>query len=337
MRVAKLIQPETIKLFDEETSQELKSGEALVQVKACGICGTDMHIYKGHRSDVELPRVMGHELSGCVIRIAEDVENLHVGDRVVFDPVMACGKCSVCRRGHANVCTQVKCFGVQMDGGFKDYIVVPARQLYQIPDNITYVEAALVEPFSVAANILGRANAMAGERVVVIGSGTIGLCVIQAACGLGCRVLASDILDTKLETAKAFGAGATVNMGREDFETAVRDFAPEGPDIIIDCVGTARLMEQCLQVAMPMTRIVVISFDGKPASVLPVDITKKELTILGSRMNAGKFPTVIKWLEDGKIDLGKMVERVFPFEEIQRAFELAVSDSGLKKIVINYE
>lgn len=337
MRVSKLIEPRKIAIFDEQLPMNPGVGEAVVQVKACGICGTDMHIFAGHRADVTLPRVMGHELSGCVIKVGEEVENIHEGDRVVLDPVMACGICSVCRKGHANVCTQVKCFGVQMDGGFQDFIIVPAKQLYRIPDATSYQEAALMEPFSIAANILTRAYAASGEKIVVIGAGTIGLCVLQAARGLGCEVLMSDILDTKLASAKAFGASVTVNTKQGNLEEAVASFAPDGPDIVIDCVGNSKLLEQSLHLAKPLTRIVVISFDENPASVIPAQITKKELTIIGSRMNAGKFPKVLQWLEDGTINPSEMISRVFPAKEIQQAFELAVSDSNLKKIVISFE
>lgn len=337
MRVAKLVEPRKIAMFDEQLSMNLSAGEAIVQVKTCGICGTDMHIFAGRRADVAFPRVMGHELSGCVIEVGEGVENIRKGDRVVLDPVMACGSCSVCRRGHANVCAQVKCFGVQMDGGFQDYITVPAKQLYRIPDATSYLEAALIEPFSIAANILTRANAESGEKIVIIGSGTIGLCVLQAAEGLGCEVLVSDILDTKLTSAKAFGAQVTVNTKEESLEAAVAAFAPDGPDIVIDCVGSSKLLEQCLRLATPLTRIIVISFDENTAFVVPAQITKKELTIIGSRMNAGKFPKVLQWLEDGMIHPSEMISKVFPVERIQQAFELAVSDSNLKKIVISFE
>ena len=334
MKIAKLVAPEGIRLFEEEKRLEPSAGEAVVQVKACGICGTDMHIFAGHRGDVKLPRVMGHELSGRVLKVGPGVENVRTGERVVFDPVMACGSCSVCRRGRRNVCAQVKCFGVQMDGGFQEQIVVPAAQLYSIPEGLDYVEAALVEPYSVAANVLGRAVAEKGERIVIFGSGTIGLCILQAAKGMGCKVLISDILDEKLEWAKKFGADEAVNSNREDLAHKVQTFAPEGADIIIDAVGTSALLEQSLRFAAPLTRIVVISFDERPAQVTPALLTKQELTILGSRMNAGKFPMVLDWMRRGIVDPSSMVECVFPLERIQEAFELAVGDAKLRKIII---
>lgn len=336
MRVAKLVAPNTIQIFDEAFEAKPGCGEVVVQVKTVGICGTDMHIFRGERADVALPRIMGHELSGVVTAVGCHVDNVKVGDRVIFDPVMACGQCPVCKKGRANVCASVKCFGVQMDGGFQDYITVPAAQVYIIPDKISFDEAALAEPFSIAANILTRAGVEAGENVVIIGSGTIGLCIVQAAKGLGARVLVSDVVDGKLATAKSFGADAVVNSKNEKLEDAVAAFAPAGADVIIDAVGITPLLQQAINMAAPTCRVICISFDGRPATFLPVDVTKKELSIIGSRMNAGQFPRVIEWLDKDMIQPASMISRIFPAEQIQEAFELAVSDGSLMKILIKF-
>lgn len=218
MRVTKLTEPKKIELFDEPMVREPETGEACIKVKAVGICGTDLHIFLGERSDVKLPRVMGHELSGVVEKVGEGVTNIKPGDCVVFDPVVSCGKCKLCRSGHENVCSDVKCFGVQMDGGFQDYIVVDAKRVYKYPDTIPFEEAALAEPFSVAANILARVEAAAGDRIVIIGAGTIGLSILQAAKGMGAYVLISDVEEKKLQIAKNFGADAAVNSKTQNLK-----------------------------------------------------------------------------------------------------------------------
>lgn len=335
MRVSKLTAPKKIELFDEPMVREPEAGEACVRVKAVGICGTDLHIFQGERSDVELPRVMGHELSGVVEKVGEGVTNIKVGDCVVFDPVVSCGTCKICKSGHANVCADVKCFGVQMDGGFQDYIVVDANKLYKYPDRIPFEEAALAEPFSVAANILTRVNATAEDRIVIIGAGTIGLAILQAAKGMGASVLISDVEDKKLETARDFGADVTVNNKKLDLMEQVMAFAPGGADVLIDAVGAAPLTEQTVDMAAPTARIAVIGFDIRPMHIPPVKITKKELTLVGSRMNNGMFPKVIEWLEKGCLDTAGMVSRVYPIEEIQQAFldTLANGDSNVKTII----
>ncbi|MDO5324096.1 MAG: alcohol dehydrogenase catalytic domain-containing protein [Clostridia bacterium] len=338
MRTARLIAPERIELIDTPLPPAPAAGEAMVKVKAVGICGTDMHIFKGERADVALPRVMGHELSGVVHQVGEGVTHLAPGDRVVFDPVMACGKCSVCRKGRPNVCAEVRCYGVQMDGAFRDYITVPANQLYVLPEGIELDHAALAEPFSIAANILSRADVQSGESVLVMGSGTIGLCLVQALKGIGARVLVSDVVAGKLETARSFGSDATVNSATEDLVAAAQTFAPDGLDVIIEAVGITPLTQQAiLDLATPTARIVVLSFDNRPMQIPPVCITKKELSILGSRMNAGRFPLVLEWLEKRMIHPEKMISRVYPVEQIQQAFENALADSTLMKTLITFD
>lgn len=337
IRTAKLINPGEIKLIMENIEVRPRAGEASIRVKEVGICGTDIHLFRDGREDVLLPRVLGHELSGEVIAVGEGVKNIELHDRVVLDPVMACGQCPICESGHQNVCADVKCYGVQMDGGFRDIITVPASQLYRIPEGISYQEAALVEPFSVASNILNRAQALSGEKLVIIGAGTIGLTILQGAKGLGLDVMISDVMDGKLERAKSFGADVVVNSTREDLVQHIRNFAPDGPDIIVDAVGKSKLLEECVALCGPMGRIVVISFDAQSACIPPVQITKKELTLIGSRMNAHRFPEVLKWFADKTVDPTSMVDKVYPIDQIQEAFEKAVSDPSLTKVLISFE
>lgn len=337
MRVARMTEIRKLEVINEEFNGKPGAGQAVVRVKAVGICGTDLHIFKEGRADVQLPRVMGHELSGEVVEIGPGVENVQPGDRVCMDPVISCGHCALCESGHPNICAEVKCYGVQVDGGYQDYIVVDAAKLYRFPDKLSYVEAALAEPFSVAAQILSRANLQAGEKLVVIGAGTIGLCVAQAAKGLGAQVLISDVVDAKLELARSFSCDAIVNSKKEDLEDAVRAFAPKYIDVIIDCVGAVPLLEQTIAMATPMTRIVCIGFDGREARLYPVNVTKKELTIVGSRMNALKFPMVMDWMENDVVNPATMVSAEFPVEEIQQAFEYALSHPESIKTIIRFD
>lgn len=335
MRKAKLVGKRTIEICQEEFSEAAGAEEVVVQVKAVGICGTDIHIFNGERKDVEYPRVMGHELSGIVVEAGKNVTNVKPGDHVILDPVMACGTCRTCKRGHENVCESVKCFGVQMDGGFQDYIRVPAKQIYAIPEQVPFEEAAVAEPFSVAANILARAEITSEDKVAVIGVGTIGLCIVQAAKSVGAEVLAMDISEVKLKKAKEFGADACVNTKEVSLESAVESFAPGGVDVIIDAVGITPFTEKCIGLAAPFGRIVVISFDERPAQIAPVVVTKRELSILGSRMNCKRMPLVIQWLKEEKINAKAMISKVYPLEEIQKAFEETIRDveTNVKTII----
>ena len=326
MRAAKLISAGKIEIEETEKPVIRHPGEVLVEVKAVGICGTDLHIFRGERDDVELPRVMGHELSGIVRETGTQVTRVKTGDRVVLDPVFACGECKTCKSGHVNVCSSVKCYGVQMDGGFQDYIVVEESHLYPFGEGVSFESAALAEPFSIAANIVARTGVIPEDKVVVIGSGTIGLCIIQAIKGIGAAVLVSDVVESKLSRAKEAGADDTVNSRTHSLEDAVERFAPGGADVVIDAVGIAALTEQMPDLAAPAGRLAVIGFDGAPAGIPPVKITKKELTIVGSRMNCRRFPKVMEWLREGKINEDLMISRKYPVEEIQKAFEETLAD-----------
>ncbi len=327
MRTAKLVAPYRIEIEEVPEPQITGPDQVLVQVRAVGICGTDLHTFKGERTDVDFPRVMGHELSGVVVDTGEAVVRVKKGDHVVFDPVHACGGCRTCAGGHGNVCRDVRCFGVQMDGGFQDYIVVSENKLYAVPQQISFECGALAEPFSIAANIIARADIGEHDRVVIFGAGTIGIAVLQAVKKMGNMVLVSDIADAKLAMAEEFGADLAVNSKKEKLGDAVEAFSPGGADILIDAVGTASILAECIALAAPCARIVEIGFDETEASVRPIDITKKELTISGSRMNCRRFETVTQWLKEG-IVTDKMISRVYPLEEIEQAFKDTLAQGG---------
>lgn len=336
MRVAKLTAVGKLEVCDEPIPEIKDSKDVQVKVKAVGVCGTDLHIFKDGRADVALPRVMGHELSGEVTAVGSDVTRLKVGDRVVLDPVFACGECPTCKKGYPNVCENVACYGVQMDGGYKDYIVVGEHHLYPFDPSISYEEAALAEPFSIASNILDRTYATAKDNILVIGAGTIGLSIVQAAKGLGAKVMVSDVVDMKLKKATEMGADKVVNSKTESLKDAAEAFCPGGFDVVIDAVGITPLFQQSIDFAAPRARVACIGFDGRPAEIPPVKITKKELSIIGSRMNCFQFPTVMEWLNAGKIQANKMISRKYSVDDIQKAFEetLADSENGVKTLIL---
>lgn len=338
MRAATLVDLKKIVVTDVPEPVIRRDTDVLVQVRAVGICGTDLHIFREGRADVLLPRIMGHELAGVVRETGPAVSRMKVGDRVVLDPVFACGTCPTCRKGYPNICEHVRCFGVQMDGGFQDYIVVEESRLHVFDASIPFETAALAEPFSIAANILDRINLTAGEMVLVIGGGTIGLTVVQAAKAQGACVLVADIVPEKLELAKKMGADGTINSRETPIAQAVEQFAPEGLDVIVDAVGITPIFMQALDLASPRSRIACIGFDSRPAQIPLAKITKKELSILGSRMNCRRFPVVVDWINRGKISAEGMISKRYNIRDIQRAFEETIADnSGCVKTMILFE
>ncbi|MCL2709062.1 MAG: alcohol dehydrogenase catalytic domain-containing protein [Defluviitaleaceae bacterium] len=336
MKAAKLVELSKIIIEDAKTPAPAKPGDVLVRVKAVGICGTDLHIFKDGRPDVILPRILGHELSGVAEDIFGGTGKIASGDGVVLDPVYACQTCPVCVKGRRNVCANVKCFGVQMDGGFCEYIVANEDSLHRVPDGISFEQAALAEPYSIAANILARVTADGGDNILIMGAGTIGLSLLQAAKGLGARVLISDKSAEKLRVAKLCGADATVDATNERLAKEVEEFSPGGADVVIDAVGVSPLFKESIDLAAPAGRIAVIGFDSVPAGIAPLPITKKELTIVGSRRNNRRFPEVMDWLEKGRLKLDIMVSRTYPLDKIQEAFTdtLRNSDQIVKTIIL---
>lgn len=336
MRVAKLTALNKLEVVEAPKPEIQSPKDVQVQVKAVGVCGTDLHIFQEGRADVNFPRIMGHELSGLVTAVGSEVTRLKVGDRVVLDPVFSCGVCPTCKKGYPNVCESVSCYGVQMDGGYQDYIVVGEEHLYTFDPSISYEEAALAEPFSIAANIFERTYASDKDSVLIIGAGTIGLSLVQVAKGIGARVMVSDVVDMKLEKALEMGADKVVNSKKESLADAADAFSTGGFDVVIDAVGITPLFQQSIEFAAPRGRVACIGFDSHPAEILPIKITKKEISIIGSRMNCYQFPKVMEWLNAGKLQAAKMVSKKFAINDIQSAFEdtIANSQSGIKTLII---
>lgn len=335
MRSAKLVAPRQIEIIEDRMPLPTQ-GEVLVHVKAAGICGSDLHIYQGERPDVLLPRILGHELVGEVESVGGGVTRFSRGDRVTIDPVVSCGSCLSCRRGYDNLCSTVKCLGVQVDGGYCDYIAVPEAKVYALPEGMPWKKAALIEPFSIAAEVLARSEAGKGDKVLVIGSGTIGLCILQAMKFAGTEVMVSDFVDSRLETAKKLGADRTVNSKTENMGKVLREFTEDfGADVVVEAVGIPRLLEESLGYAAPGGRIVVLGFHPEPAKIPEVLVVKKELKVVGSRMNCRRFPLVIEWFDKNQADPEALVSAVYPFERINDAFQdiLDAPEKYLKVLV----
>ena len=338
MRAAVLKNLNQLEIENHPVPEIIHMDDVQVQVKAVGVCGTDLHMFRERRADVQFPRVMGHELSGLVAAVGSMVSRVKVGDHVALDPVFACGNCRTCKKGYPNVCENVRCFGVQMDGGYQDFIVVGESHLYPYDSSISYETAALAEPFSIAANILERVKVSADDCILIIGSGTIGLSLLQVAKGLGSKVMVADLISEKLPIAAEMGADVTVNSREQDLAVAAEAFSPGGFDIVLDAVGITPVLEEALQYAAPRGRVSCIGFDGRKAAISPATITRKELSIIGSRMNCYQFPKVMKWLADGKIAATKMISRKYSITEISRAFEDTLANTaGNIKTVITFD
>lgn len=300
----------------------IQEDEVLIKVKAVGICGTDVHILHGKHGAVTYPRIPGHELVGEIIEIGSAVTGINLGDHVAVDPVLSCGQCPMCKKGRNNICHQVKCLGVQAEGGFTQLIKSKANLVYPFDPSIPWDIAALVEPFSIGAQIAERMRISSDDKVLIIGGGTIGLALLQIVQGVyGAQAVVADISPYKLELARDMQAYQTIDSTQGDvISQASQIWNNYGPTVIVEAVGNSSLLEYLIKGAPPGCRIGVIGFMAEPISISPVDITKRELEIIGSRLNKNKFPDVLKWFKEGKVSGEKMITHRFNFTDAEEAF-----------------
>ncbi|MDR1134268.1 MAG: zinc-binding alcohol dehydrogenase family protein [Synergistaceae bacterium] len=333
MRSAKLVSPKKITVYDNEPEPKTGAGQVLIRVKAVGICGSDVHVWHGERPDVTLPRVMGHEFSGVV---EADSGKFKKGDKVVVDPVVSCGTCVSCKRGNPNLCSTVKCLGVQVDGAFCDLIAIPEEKVYRFPDSLSFVQASMIEPYSIASEVIFRGNPAKDEKALVFGAGPIGLCILEGLKLKGLSVMVTDFVDSRLAKAKELGADCFVNGKMEDLAQAVKLFTEDfGLDFTVDAVGNPKVMENAVEMAAPGGRIVVLGFNPVPAQVPELFLVRKELKVMGTRMNCKRFPEVLAWFGEKKVHPDAMLSAVYPLSEIGTAFERIAADSdNMLKVVI---
>jgi L-gulonate 5-dehydrogenase len=298
-------------------------GEVLLRTARAGICGSDLHILHGSNPFARYPRIIGHEFAGAIEAVGEGVDDLAPGDRVVVDPVVSCGHCYACRVGRSNVCGRLEVFGVHRDGGFRNRLLVPAINCVKVPAAMPYEIAALAEPFSIAANVLSRTGIDAGDTVLIYGAGTVGLTVLQVAKLHGARCLIADVDEARLERARGFGADVTIHSR----EKSVPDIVAQendglGPTVVIDGAGVPALLEEACRIASPAGRIGLLGFSPAPCNISQQEIVKKELTLVGSRLNRKLLPQVVTWLAEGKLTPAAMITQTFPSREARAAFDL---------------
>jgi L-iditol 2-dehydrogenase len=318
--------------------------EVLLRVRAAAICGSDVHGMDGSTGRRIPPIVMGHEASGEIAEVGAGVTGWNVGDRVTFDSTLYCGSCEYCGRGEVNLCDHRKVFGVscgdyRLDGAFAEYVAVNQRVLYALPDEVSFVQAAMIEPLSVAVHAVNRANltgGVSGRDAAVIGSGMIGLLAIQVLKARDARrIIAVDIDEAKLETAKAMGATDAVNSAG-DAVAEIRELTGgRGVDVTFEAVG----VEATGNIAVRSLRkggTAVLIGNVSPSENLPVqEVVTKQLSLLGSCASAGEYPECIELIRARKVDVDAFVSAAAPLSEGAGWFDrLYAGGEGLLKVVL---
>lgn len=329
---------ESCSFIETDAPQVVHDDDVLVQVKAMGICGTDLHIYEGaHPMCQGVDRVPGHEFAGVVTAVGKSVKKLKVGDRVVHEPISYCGHCYACRHEQGNVCRDVHVTGCNMDGGCQELFCAAEKQWHKIPDWMTWEQAALVEPYTIAAQCCKQANLMAEDIVLIHGGGPIGLMCCDTAKHMGATVIVSEIMEGRLTLAKELGADYVINPINENLEQRVEEITGgEGVNVIFDCAGLQKLVDANMRMLSPAGRFV-------PVAPCPIHIEAggivmlKQLTIIGSRLQMHQFVPVISRYELYAKHATQMITDVFPFDEADKAFAFAAAKHPQTgKVVIRF-
>lgn len=324
----------------EMAPPEIGPDDILVRVRACGICGSDVHGFDGSTGRRIPPLVMGHEAAGEVAGFGRNVKDLREGDRVTFDSTIYCGRCFHCARGEVNLCENREVMGVspgpyRRHGAFAEFVAVPRRIVYRLPDQLGYEQAALIEAVSVAVHAV--AISPKAESAVVVGAGMIGVLAVQALRAAGCgQVFAIDIDDGRLEMALKVGATATINSKTADAPALVREMtAGRGVELAVECVGAT----DPIRTAIACTRkggAVTLVGNFSPSIDLPLqEVVTRQLRLQGSCASAGEYPKCIELLASGAIQVDPLISAVAPLAEGPLWFDrLYRREGNLMKVIL---
>jgi 2-desacetyl-2-hydroxyethyl bacteriochlorophyllide A dehydrogenase len=296
------------------------AGEAVIQISAAGLCGTDYRIWTGDRP-VTYPRVMGHELIGMVRAVGPGVDRLAIGDKVAVEPNYSCGECPLCREGNRNLCLSRTAVGIDVDGGFAEEVRVPARCCWTAPHGTPADQLLLTEPLAVVVRAVRRGEPRAGETAAVLGVGSLGLLAIQVLKARGARVLAVSRSDRRLALAREVGADAVATSTAGGDVAAARALSGrEGVDLVVETAGTAQAVEQAVELCRPGGRIVLTGLPHEPTPLSFFWVVRRELRIIGSMIYQDEFPEAMRLLATGAVRAERLVTHRFPLAEIERAF-----------------
>lgn len=315
--------------IEEVDSPNLSDDDALIQIKSVGICGSDVQGFNDQDSNKRVPGlIMGHEASGEVIEIGNNVTNVQPGDRVAIDPQVTCGVCESCKHGWYSVCDNKKIIGSNlkgfMHGTMAEFAAINQKQLYVLPDHVSYAEGAVVEPVSNAIHILNRVKFNLGDQILVLGAGTLGLCIIQAAklAGAG-RVVVTDKSQYRLEVAKQLGADILINASTSDPVKEVKKVTKDrGADVVIEAVGVSATYRQAIILVRKKGSIM---FFGAAQDIVTLDlypILHKELSLIGCTGAEWETKTAVDYIADGRINVKPLITNKFSLSESQNAFDL---------------
>ena len=327
----------------------IEPDEVLVATAYAGICGTDLHIYRGEfHGRVEYPAILGHEFGGIIQEIGKDVNGLQVGDQVVVDPIIPCRRCPACLSGHLNACRTLKLLGIDLNGGFGQYVAAPANRVYLLPDSIPMIYAPMVEMYGLGHHILQRGQVQPGETVAILGAGKLGLSILDVLChSAGATVtIVTDIQPFRLETARKLGADYTINITQEDPVERVMEITQgAGVDCVIEAVGHYHVVEgqeaplaQAVNMIRTAGRIVTAGLGEQLSPVHFKTLVIKEAQIIASRVTLGEFPRAMRLMAKGLVHPELLVTHQLAIRDVTATFEkVDREDPSVIKIVLDVQ
>lgn len=317
-------------------------GEVIVKNMACGVCGTDVHIYHGEpgSADVNPPVVLGHEYAGEVVEVGEGVTHLKVGDHVTIDPNIYCGECEYCRNGKKQLCESMQAVGVTRNGGFGEYSLVPGSQAFRLDPKVPFEAGAMAEPVACCLHGIDLAGIRPGSTVCIVGGGAIGLIMLQLAklSGAACLVV-SEPNAKRRNVALRLGADAVLDPASGDCESEFQKVLGSGADVVIECVGNTPAVKSAFHFAKKGATVVLFSVPKVDATFeLPLfDVYKKELTIKGSFVNPDTHDRAVNLINSGKLDFSAIITHRFGLEELPEAIAMQMSSESIKVVVCPQE
>jgi len=317
--------------------------DVLVQVAACGICGSDVHGYDGTSGRRIPPLVMGHEAAGIVAAIGSEVSGFAVGDRVTFDSTVYCGVCTFCRKGEVNLCDDrqvvgVSCGDYSRAGAFAEYVAVPARIVYKLPESLAFAEAAMLEAVSVALHAVAVSKLEGKETALIIGAGMIGLLTLQAANAAGCsRVFVADIDTTRLKSASELGADKTLLASGEALTQEILQLtAGRGVDVVFEAVGRNETVTTAIDCVRKGGTVTLIGNISAQVDLPLQKVVSRQIRLQGSCASCGEYPEAMKLMSAGRIRVGPLITAVAPLSDGPAWFDrLHSGEPNLMKVVLD--
>ncbi len=320
--------------YEDVKVMEPESNQVQVKVRACGICGTDLHAYAGKHDAIKYPVILGHELSGVVNKVGEKVKNFNTGDRVVVDPNITCGYCDNCKKGKINFCENMKSVGINYSGGFSEFVTVPEKVVYKIPDNITFKQAAIAEPISCIVHAFENTDVKNGGSAVILGTGFIGLTFLQILKGMGyypIYIMGRNLFRNRL--AKKFGADKIL----DNIDSLMKTDIIKRANLVVETTGSTDILSKTVDIVSDSGKIFAFAVypPGEEMKIEANKIYKKEITIIGDFLNPNTMEKAIHMIGSGLIDADDMEDMELKPDKANEIFEY--KSKNYVKPIISFE